>query len=43
MMVAEVLSLVQGMGMSLDNKETEALGYCRMNTHIILHKIQCIL
>lgn len=35
MIVAEVLSLVQGMGMDLDNKETEALEYDRMSIDII--------
>lgn len=35
MIVAEVLSLVQGMGMDLDNKETEALEYGRMSIDII--------
>lgn len=34
MIVAEVLSLVQGMGMDLD-KETEALEYGRMSVDII--------
>lgn len=35
MIVAEVLSLVQGMGMDLDNKGTEALEYGRMSIDII--------